>query len=280
MLPTLGRSGAPPIRPSCRSAPSPAGCCRCRRWSATSKGTIVFEDPTGARPNARHRRPCEDAVEARLGHALDGARRRLRDGRQGPDRERVKVSSKHLSRAGRHAARGFQLRAVPGHRGQEDFQVQGQRPDDRGMAALRHAGEPEPGTCSSRRSRPRACTSTSSRGRSTTTWPSSRPIKTQEPPSRSTTRSGRSMPGRRRHTSPVSFSLLLNLVGGQRHRQGPAVGLYQPLSAGGDPGHRADAGPADGPCAELLRGFRPTDEGLPRADRQEKAAAFWIWRGG
>jgi lysyl-tRNA synthetase class 1 len=32
-----------------------------------------------------HRRPLQAAVEARLGHALGGARRRLRDGREGSD---------------------------------------------------------------------------------------------------------------------------------------------------------------------------------------------------
>ena len=42
------RSGAPPIRRSCRSARRPAGCCRCRPWSAMSdRGTIVFADEDG-----------------------------------------------------------------------------------------------------------------------------------------------------------------------------------------------------------------------------------------
>jgi lysyl-tRNA synthetase class 1 len=47
MLPTLGPSVAPPIRPSCPSARRPAGCCRSPRWSGTRTGTIVFDDEDG-----------------------------------------------------------------------------------------------------------------------------------------------------------------------------------------------------------------------------------------
>ena len=58
------------------------------------KGTIIFEDPAGEPGNrtegSGHGRPCEAAVEARLGHALGRAGRRLRNVGQGPDRERAR----------------------------------------------------------------------------------------------------------------------------------------------------------------------------------------------
>ena len=88
-----------------------------------------------------HRRRREVPVEGRLGAALDGARRRLRDGRQGPHRIRHAVLA-HLQGARRHAARGLQLRAVPRRQGREDLQVEGQRPDHRRVAALRQPREP------------------------------------------------------------------------------------------------------------------------------------------
>ena len=51
-------------------------------------GTIVWRDPGTRRAlrDAGHRRPRQAAMEARLGDALGRARRRLRDGRQGPHR--------------------------------------------------------------------------------------------------------------------------------------------------------------------------------------------------
>ena len=45
-----------------------------------------------------------------------------------------------LRGARRHAAGGFQLRAVPRRQRPEDLEVEGQRPDHRRMAALRVAG--------------------------------------------------------------------------------------------------------------------------------------------
>ena len=86
---------ARPIRRSCRSARAPAWCCRCRSIAHDAKaGTITYDDPETRR--ARRRRPVtgghvQAAVEARLGDALGRARRRLRDGRQGPDRLREAV---------------------------------------------------------------------------------------------------------------------------------------------------------------------------------------------
>ncbi len=84
---------------------------------------------------AGHRRPLQAAVEAGLGHALGGARRRLRNGRQGPDQFGQAVG-RNLPRPWRHAAGRLQLRALSRRKRAEDFQVQGQRADHRRMAAL------------------------------------------------------------------------------------------------------------------------------------------------
>ena len=106
-------------------------------------GTITLRRPRHrrARHHAGDRRPLQAAMEARLGDALVCARRRLRDGRQGPDRFRQALR-RDLPRARRHAAGRLQLRALPRREGPEDFEVEGQRPDHRGMAALCVAGKP------------------------------------------------------------------------------------------------------------------------------------------
>ena len=66
----------------------------------------------GAGHHAGHRRALQAAMEAGLGDALGGARRRLRNGRQGPDRFGEAVG-RNLPRARRHAAGRLQLRTVP-----------------------------------------------------------------------------------------------------------------------------------------------------------------------
>ena len=96
-------------------AHAPASCCRCRRSRATSKaGTITYIDPDTRRggDDAGHRRAREVPVEGGLGAPLGGARRRLRDVRQGPDRFRH-ARVEDLQGARRHAARRLQLRALP-----------------------------------------------------------------------------------------------------------------------------------------------------------------------
>src|SRR5216684_3194344 len=74
-----------------------------------------------------------------LRHALACARRRLRDGGQGLDRF-GEALGRDRPRARRHSAGGLQLRAFPRREGPEDFQIQGQRTDHRGMAALCEPG--------------------------------------------------------------------------------------------------------------------------------------------
>ena len=89
-----GRSGGPPTRRSCRSIRAPAGSCRCRidRVDAAA-GTIAWQRPRERRAvrDLGHRRRLQAAMEGRLGDALVRARRRLRDVRQGPDRQRAAV---------------------------------------------------------------------------------------------------------------------------------------------------------------------------------------------
>ena len=52
----------------------------------------------------------------------------------------VKLSGEIARALGGAAARRLQLRALPRREGPEDLQVEGQRPDHRGMAALREPG--------------------------------------------------------------------------------------------------------------------------------------------
>ena len=99
----------------------------------------------GARRRARraagHRRQRQAAVEARLGHALGRAGRRLRDVRQGPDPVGGAVGQ-DLPGARRQDAGAFQLRAVPRRGRAEDLQVEGQRAEHGGVADLCQPREP------------------------------------------------------------------------------------------------------------------------------------------
>ena len=91
---------------------------------------------------AGHRRPGQAAVARRLGDALGGARRRLRDVRQGPDRFGADFEP-DLPHSRRRAARRLLLRALPRRARPQDLQVEGQRPHGRRVAELRHQGQPE-----------------------------------------------------------------------------------------------------------------------------------------
>ena len=146
ILPTLGPERRATYSPFLPVSPDArARCCRCRWWSATPrKGTIVYVDPeTGKKVETPVTGGARQVpVEGRLGDALDRARRRLRDVRQGPDRLASRCPRKICQGARRHAARGLQLRAVPRRQGREDLQVEGQRPDHRRVADLCLARKP------------------------------------------------------------------------------------------------------------------------------------------
>ena len=134
--------------------------CRCRSTSAAAEaGTIVWRDPDDRRAlrDAGHRRPRQAAMEARLGHALGRARRRLRDGRQGPDRLRASSRARSPGRSAAQPPEGFNYELFLDEQGPEDLEVEGQRPDHRRMAALRHAREPRACSCTTSRARPSGC---------------------------------------------------------------------------------------------------------------------------
>ena len=91
-----------------------------RRGRKPTPARIVWRDPeTGERfetpVTGGH---CQAAMEARLGHALGGARRRLRDGRQGPDRFRQAVGK--IARAlGGEPPEGFNYELFLDEKGQK-----------------------------------------------------------------------------------------------------------------------------------------------------------------
>ena len=127
---------------SARSIHAPASCCRCRCSRTTPRpapSAMRIPQTQGTGDDARHRRAHQAAMEAGLGDALGRARRRLRDGRQGPDRF-GQALRRDLPRARRHAAGRLQLRAVSRREGPEDLEVEGQRAHHRRMAALRQPG--------------------------------------------------------------------------------------------------------------------------------------------
>ena len=222
------------------------------------------------------RRQGQAAVEGRLGDALGRARRRLRDVRQGPDR---------LGRpVGEDRARA-------------------RRPPARGLQSTR---------CSSTR---RARRSPSRRAMACrleqwlTLWPRGEPrllhlSRAQEgqaaPHGRDPARGGRilAVPRqlcRRRNstqqlgnpvhhihdgqvpeeTLPVTFGLLLNLVGVMGDGdQGAGVGLSRQLRARRDAGSLSGARSADRLCARLCPRFRRADAPAPRARGRRRAAAL------
>ena len=75
----------------------------------TASGTIFYKEPETGRLTQVPvtQRPLQAAMEGRLGHALGGARRRLRDGGQGPDRlgaPRPATSAASSARSSRKAS--------------------------------------------------------------------------------------------------------------------------------------------------------------------------------
>ena len=136
----------------------------------------------------------------------------------------VKLSGEIARALGGDAAGGLQLRALPRREGPEDLEVEGQRPDHRRLARLRHAGKPVAVHVQPSRARRSGCSSTSSRAHVDDYLDLPREISRARTPRRgSATRSGTSMPARRRRPSSsvrrqgqpgttISFAMLLNLV--------------------------------------------------------------------
>ena len=137
-------SAARPTARSCRSRPRAGRVLQVPIvGSDPDAGTVTYRDEAG--------KLVEQSVldgQAKLQWRPDWAmrwaalERRLRDVRQGSDRFGQALRS-DLPHPRRHAARGLRLRDVPRRAGPEDLEVQGQRPDLRRVADLRHQGEPE-----------------------------------------------------------------------------------------------------------------------------------------
>ncbi len=212
-------------------------------------------------------------MEARLGDALACARRRLRDGRQGPDRLGQAVG-RDLPGAGRHAARGLQLRALPGREGPEDLQVEGQRAHHRGVAALRlagvavgvHVSRAEGGEAALFRRDPAPRRRVSAVSGSLSA-PGSQAAAVE---------SGLAHPRRRsaqaRH---AGFVLDAAHAGGVVERGGcrDAVGLHRPLPPGRDAADASQAERARRLCHQLLPRLRAAAQEIPRADRGRAGGA-------
>ena len=131
----------------------PARCCRCRSSSGSvDAGTIVFRDPDNGDkltevPVTGGHVKCQWKADWALRWAALGVDYEM----SGKDLiDSVKLSSRICAVARRRAAGGLQLRALPRRERPEDLEVEGQRPDHRGVADLRLAGEPVAVTCSSK----------------------------------------------------------------------------------------------------------------------------------
>ena len=147
----------------------------------------------GAGHHAGHRRALQAAMEAGLGDALGGARRRLRDGRQGPDRIR---SSCRAKSAARSAAR----RRKASTTSSSSTRTARRFPSRRATASPSTNGCAMPArkacrcSCTASRRRPSGSISTSSRAPSTNTSSSSTAISGRTRGSGCRIRSGTSIP--------------------------------------------------------------------------------------
>ncbi len=149
---------------------------------------------------AGHRRQRQVPVEGRLGAPLGGARRRLRDVGQGPDRfgEAVEPDLPRCSAPSRRTASTTSSSSTRTARRSRSR---------RATASPSTSGWPTPRrracrcSCSRSRGRRSGSISTSSRRRSTSTSRSSTPIPASPRTSTSATRSGTSIPARRRRST-------------------------------------------------------------------------------
>ena len=276
MLPSLREERAQTYSPFLPIRPRPASCCRCRSCRMTprrhhharrSRHRRTFDD-------ARHRRRCK------LQWKPDWAMRWVALGidyeMAGKDLiEFGEALRRNLPRARWHAAGRFQLRTLPRREGPEDFQVEGQRPDHRRMAALCVPGSLLRCSCIASRSRRSGSTSTSSRAMSTTISSSS------------TATSGRirkqrlSNPVWHIHSGnppkpdmPITFQMLLTLVSSSNAENAETlVGLHRALSAGRDAADASEARRAGRLRDQLLSRLRGADEKIPRADRKRTQGA-------
>ena len=271
------RSGRRPIRRSCRSIRNAASCCRCRCCRMT---------PSAARSPTRSRRRRSASPSpvtggrCKLQWKPDWAMRWVALGidyeMAGKDLiDSVKLSRRNLPRARRPAAGGLQLRAVPRREGPEDFQVEGQRPDHRRVAALRQPRKSCRCSCTASRSRRSGSTSTSFRATSTSISSSSTATNARTASSGWAIRSGTSIPASRpRPTMPISFKMLLTLVSSSNAENAETlwgfIGRYRP---GVTPQTHPKLNDAVRIRHPLFPRLRAAGQEIPRAERRRAQGA-------
>ena len=170
----------------------------------------------------------------------------------------VTQSAQDRAHPRRPPARRLQLRDVPRRKGRENLQVEGQRPQPRGMAALRQRAEPRLLHLPRARSAPRACTSASSRARSTNIGSSAAIIRTSRSSSSSAIRSTTSTAARCR-SETLAADLRPAAQPRQpagRRRQGHRLAVRPALCARHVAGERSRARRADRPGGQLCARFR------------------------
>ena len=139
MLPTLGEERARPIRRSCRSRRRPAGAAGAGRRARCQAGTIVYRGRRQRRTRSPRRSPA-GAASCNGGRTGRCAGWRSASTTRCPARiwsTRSSCPSEICRALGGPAAGRLQLRALHGRERPEDLQVEGQRPDHGGVAALR-----------------------------------------------------------------------------------------------------------------------------------------------
>ena len=155
--------------------------------------------------DAGHRRPLQAAVEGGLGDALGGARRRLRDGRQGPDRTRCGCRAASAPRwaAGRRRARSTSCSSTSAARKSPSRAATASRSRTGFVTRRPRAWR---SSCSRNRRRRSGCTSASSRRPSTSTSTICAVIRRKMRRRGWTTRCGTSTPASRRARTATSRS--------------------------------------------------------------------------
>ena len=141
MLPSLREERAATYSPFLPISPKTGIALEIHRRPTIRCGTISYDDPD---TRERMTTPVTGG-HAKLQWKPDWAMRWLALGvdyeMAGKDLIDLVKLSGEIPRAGRHPAGRVQLRALPRRQGAEDLQVEGQRINHRGVAALRQPGE-------------------------------------------------------------------------------------------------------------------------------------------
>ena len=161
--PPWARTGGRPIRPSCRSTRAPASSMQVQieqsamPTPAPCSGPIPADGETFE--TSVHGGARQAAMEGRLGDALVRARRRLRDVRQGPDRQREAVQPRSAASSAPSRRRDFTYELFLDEHGQKISKRKGN-----GLSVeewLRYAPpESLASSCTTSRSAPSGCIST------------------------------------------------------------------------------------------------------------------------